>query len=53
MKKENGRSRQVAENRASGPTQAGPPRKVSMTRASFSWNCWENDFLAMKIVLEP
>ena len=39
-----GRSRQIREKQASGPIQAVPPRKVSMTRASFGRNHWEIDF---------
>ena len=52
-RKKNGRSRQIAEKHALGPILAGPPRKVSMTRASFGKNHWENDFLTMEIVLKP
>ena len=52
-RKKNGRSRQIAEKQALGPIQAGPPRKVSMSQASFGRNPCENDFLKMKIILKP
>ena len=52
-RKKNGRSRQIAGKQDSGPIQAGPRRKVSMSQRSFSQNRWENDFLAMKMILKP
>ena len=38
---------------ASGPIQAGPPRKVSMSQASFGRNHLENVFLVKKTNSKP
>ena len=52
-RKKNSRSRQIAEKQASGPIQAGPPRKVSMSQASFGRNHLENVFLVKKTNSKP
>ena len=52
-KKKNGRSHQIAGKQDSGPIQACPRRKVSMSQRSFSQKRRENDFLAMESILKP